>query len=256
MELDFRRRPIRRIIRSANQGVRELLALTLILCAPALVYAFVFGSPWFRLRNIRIEGNRRVPSDWIEAQVGPFREQNLLQVSRATIQERLLGNPWIGSVYIKKELPDRLHLIFSEKKPAALFAVGEKGFVFVDANGQAIAPIDGQVDPSKESLVAVLVSPSIGFSQTALLGALRVKAALAVMPEVASQVRFFECLDESSFRVVFRDLPFRVLIDADKAETQVRRLRAILPALLRRYDNLESIDLRFNGEAVLRLRSE
>ncbi len=241
---------------SASQSRRELLALLLIIGAPALVYACVFGSPWFRLEKVRIEGNsRRVPRIWVESQLASFREQNLLRASRVIIEQRLHENPWIDSVHIRKELPDRLHLIIRERRAIALLAVASDRFVFVDSEGRPIAPADGEKQAGKHRLLRVYNRSSDILRGEALQGALTVKGSLAqAAPEMVARLSFVEIMGDGAFRLAFQDLPFRVLVTVDRTEVQIRSLCMILPELLRRYENLESVDLRFDREVVLVFR--
>jgi cell division septal protein FtsQ len=256
--LDFRRQPeapVRRRRARTVQSMRELFLLLTVVGAPALVYAMAFGSGRFVLRESVVDGHLlRVSRPWITAQIEPFRGQNLLRVPLGALRKRLAQNPWISEVQIRKEFPNRLRLRVVEKQPAAL-SIESGRLVYVDSQGRPIATTDpGSQSMANEKLLHLNVSNALSDRRAAFLGAFAAAATLSrVGPQLSSQLVSIEILADDELGLTFRNLPFRVLVSAGHADAQIRSLLAILPEVLGRYDNLESIDFRFEREAVLRL---
>lgn len=92
--------------------------------------------------NIVITGQVETPESAILEALGIAKTGSLVGIDADTARKRIMDLPWIERVSIRKMYPDRLLVGVAEKKPHALWQVGERLSV-VDRQGRRIAPITG-----------------------------------------------------------------------------------------------------------------
>ncbi len=258
--LDFRRRgtPPRRRRRSVLLAlVKPLLAAFAVVAVPVGLATWVLTAPLFRLREVevgaiagRVYG--RVPAGSVRQALAPLAGENLVRLSLAAAARRVQRNPWIASVEMVKELPDRLRVKVAERKPVALLIAGG-GFVYADSEGRAIAPVATPAELEEARRAGLLaVSFSQGAHADGMAGALKVAAELGrVQPTWAGKLARIEVLGEGDFRLRTDALPFPLLVTSGQVGPKVQRLVELLPELSRRYPQIETVDLRFSRRIVV-----
>lgn len=283
--LDFRRRPTppRRRRQSVLASLlRPFATAFLVVAVPLAAGAWVLGSPRFALREVAVEGSDRIPATWVRNAVAPLVGRNLVALPLDAVTGRLERHPWIASLAVEKELPDRLRIAVTERKPVALLAVGSIGgsggsgrsgpgaaeaLVYADMAGRPIAPV-APGDDTAGLLVVQISEKAPGAATGATDPAVRkagrksagggVARALAVAGELgrvnptwAAGLTRVEVLSEEDFRLETRALPFPLLVRRGQVVEKVRRLEALLPELGRRYARLDGVDLRFSRRIVV-----
>lgn len=291
--LDFRRRPTppRRRRQSVLAALlRPFATAFLVVAVPLAAGAWVLGSPRFALREVAVEGSDRIPAAWVRNAVAPLVGRNLVALPLDAVTDRLERHPWIASLAVEKELPDRLRIAVTERKPVALLAVGGIGgsggsgaiggrgaidgrrgpgaaeaLAYADMTGRRIAPVAPGDDTA--GLLVVQLSEPGAVSEAAGTAVRRtgqpsagggVARALAVAGELgrvnptwAAGLTRVEVLSEEDFRLETRALPFPLLVRRGQVVEKVRRLEALLPELGRRYARLDGVDLRFSRRIVV-----
>jgi hypothetical protein len=274
--LDFRRRPTppRRRRRSVLAALARPFAAALALVAlPLAVGAWVLGSPRFALREVTVEGTGRIPTAWLQEAVAPLLGENLVVLPLSAVTGRVARHPWIATLAVEKELPDRLRIAVTERQPVALLALPSgKGetLVYADRQGRPIAPVvtiasgaTGAAGEKLPDLLIVRLAPAVAARpQDGAAGAVGdrggVARALAVAgelgranPDWAAGLTRVEVLSEEDFRLETSALPFPLLVRRGQVAGKVRYLQALLPELGRRYAHLEGVDLRFSRRIVV-----
>lgn len=254
--LDFRRRgtPPRRKKRSVFAILlKPLLTAVLMVALPGGLVAWVLTAPMFSLRGVEVRGGaQRVTEDWVRQSLAPLQGRNLVTLPLAEAAARVQSNPWIGSVEIAKELPDRLRVQVAERKPVALLTLAG-ALVYADSEGKAIAPVTtpAELESARKSgllLVSFPGRPHAG----GVAAALKAAAELGrVEPDWAAKLARIEVLGEEDFRLITDALPFPLLVTSGQVGPKVRRLVELLPELSRRYPKIEAVDLRFSRRIVV-----
>jgi cell division protein FtsQ len=254
--LDFRRRgtpPRRRRPSLLAALLRPLLAAVALVALPAGLVAWVLTAPLFRLRQVEVGGPaRRVPGGWVRQALAPLAGENLVRLSLAETAGRIHRNPWIESVEIVKELPDRLRVKVAERRPVALLRIGGE-LVYADSEGRAIAPVatPAELEEAREAGLLV-VSFAHRPHPDGMAAALKVAAELGrVQPTWAAKLARIEVLGEEDFRLETEALPFPLLVTSGAVGPKVQRLIELLPELSRRYPRIEAVDLRFSRRIVV-----
>jgi cell division septal protein FtsQ len=254
--LDFRRKgvpPRRRRPNPVLALLRPLLYAFGLVAVPLGVAAWVLTAPRFQLRDVTVEGGtRRVPAAWLLRAVEPLEGTNLVLLPLSRVAERLHRNPWIDRVEIRKELPDRLRIEVTERRPVALLLAGGT-LAYADEEGRPIAPVSSAAEREEARRAGLLV---VSFAHPPHGGgvdaALEVAGDLGrVQPDWAAHLARIEVLGEEDFRLHTEALPFPVLVTRGTVEPKARRLQELLPELRRRYPKIEAVDLRFSRRIVV-----
>ena len=252
---EFRRSgaPPRRRRRNPVLALLRPLAVSLLLVAmPAALVTWVLASSRFDLKEVVVEaGTPRIPAEALRSSVAPFEGGNLVLLPLDSVEAALRRNPWVDTVEVAKELPDRLRVEVTERKPVALLVKGS-GLVYADEQGRPIAPVEDPEQARRTGLVVVvftnpLLSPSDGVG-----GALEVAGELGrVQPSWAGALSKIEVLGEQDFRLHTGALRFPLLVTRGQVGAKVKRLTELLPELDRRYPAIQAVDLRFSRRIVV-----
>jgi len=264
--LPFRRRAVRPRRRRRSLWVRllgPLATAALLVGAPAALAGWMLTTPRFALREIAIDGTERVPREWVERAVEPFRGEHLLTLRLDRVEAAVAGHPWIASVSIAKRLPDGVAVQVAERRAAALVPAPASepadGPWLADAEGRPIVRASAE---EAEGLALVVPSPWDAGGGEGSRRVAAVPAALALAREIAraepvwaAGLERLESLGGGDFRVWTAALPFPVLVEQGRLEPAAERLGDVLPALAARRPELGRVaeaDLRFAGRLVLR----
>ncbi len=122
--------PPRRLTR---RGALVLL-LVLALLAGGAVW-LLYGSPWLRVRQVRVTGTRVLTAAGVRSAAGVRDGEPLASVDTAAVAARLRSAlPRVDSVDVERSWPGAIVLEVTERVPKALLKKGGK-FIEVDADG-------------------------------------------------------------------------------------------------------------------------
>jgi cell division protein FtsQ len=268
--LDFRRRgapPRRRRRHPLLLLLRPLAVAVLVVLLPLGLAAWVLTSRRFELADVVVEGGtQRVKPAWVRQALAPYRGKNLVRLPLTELAEAVQKNPWVQSVELQKELPGRLRVALTERRPVALLRSGvggrgargangatgasePGGLVYADPDGQPIVEVDSVPEARKAGLLEVFFSRPV---PGGMAGALEVAGELGrVRPDWAAALTRIDVLGEEDFRLHTEALPFPLLVTRGEVGPKARRLEELLPELERRYPVIESVDLRFSRRIVV-----
>lgn len=121
----------RKIARKKN---RKILKISLLLFIIVGLIIFIFVSPVFNIRNIEVNGNEIISSDTIISLSGIKTNENIFQISKKSINNRLKENPYVKDVIIDRKLPGTVVLNVDERKIAYQIKV-INSYVYIDYQG-------------------------------------------------------------------------------------------------------------------------
>ncbi|HSK80631.1 MAG TPA: FtsQ-type POTRA domain-containing protein [Thermoanaerobaculia bacterium] len=255
--LDFRRRgvppPRRRRSNPLLALFRPMVTAFVLVTVPVALAAWVLTASRFQLREVVVKGgSERVPSQWVLRALAPLEGGNLVLLSLTEAAERLQKNPWIASVEIEKELPDRLRVEVEERRPVALLRSGAK-LAYADQRGEPIASVaSGEEEVAARRAGLLEVSFVHAPHPEGVAAALEVAGDLGrVQPDWAAHLSRIEVLGEEDFRLHTKALPFPLLVTKGQVGPKARRFQELLPELVSRYPKIESVDLRFSRRIVV-----
>jgi len=256
------RKPGRRAKRPrATNRVRIFKALAVLLLVVAAVYstAWAAGKAWHRTMSLRtfsvshimISGLKHVRDADLVEYMGPVRGKSIFRVELDSIVDRLAGHPWIREATVKRELPDGLRLMLTERVPAAL-ANSDRGSYLVDTEGAVLA----KVDPSGWGYLPAIAYDGRGAPGRPGDGPVE-GLAMALQLIGVLHAGQNELLAGSEVHLGRDGLPFLVVdgskvdIGRDGYEEKVQRLCEIISDVRKRGVDVKGIDLRFPGKVIV-----
>lgn len=134
----LRSRSTRRAVLAGAGGLVLLIAVALFpgrkVADQLLAWS---GQAGYRVDDIFVEGRVKTPRDQLLTALGVKRGDAILGVDLAAAQKRIEEIPWVRSAAVERRLPDQIHILITERQPAALWQ--NKGRYFlVDREGQIV----------------------------------------------------------------------------------------------------------------------
>jgi cell division septal protein FtsQ len=129
---------LRKMIRLAGR----ILIFSFILLIGHRFYLFLLEDPFFRTREIEVEGCRKVSKEELLGLIKVEGMPNLFTLRLKEISRRLESHPWVEQVKIKKVFPNKLWIQVKERKPIAIVQLEEP--YYIDAHGVIFSPVGDQ----------------------------------------------------------------------------------------------------------------
>lgn len=102
---------------------------------------FFFLSPIFNIKNITVEGNKKISSDEIISLSHINIEQNMFQYRMKEVQEEIKQNAYIQKVDIRRKLPDTIEILVSERKATYMIQIAN-AYAYIDNQGYVLEITD------------------------------------------------------------------------------------------------------------------
>ncbi len=129
---------LRRMIRVAF----KILILSFVIFIGHRFYLYLSEDPFFRTREIEVEGCKKVSKEELLALIRMEGMPNLFTLQLKEISRRLESHPWIKQVRIKKVFPHNIWIQVEERKPIAIVQLEEP--YYIDAQGVIFSPVGDQ----------------------------------------------------------------------------------------------------------------
>lgn len=231
----------------------------------ALVFAFAaWGAarwltrvPWLPVAEVRIEGLRHVGKAEALDLMGVSEGRNILSVSPGEMVRRAVRSPWIKGISVHRHLPASLRVQVEERAPVAVLH-REKGGFLVDSEGRAIVPVE---DARLWRLPVVSGLSGRRIAPGERVDAGNLAAALELARFAAAEKRF----GASEAIEIWAGDPHDLSLFADGLEIRVGRgdyaekfgrYFLVADQLRRRAPDLAVVDLRFQGQVIVRSKEE
>ena len=128
-----------RILKKAVRVAFQLLLLALFFFIGYRVYVRLLEDPLFRVREVEVEGSRKVPRETILSLIELEGMPNLFTLRLREVAKRLELNPWIEQVKVRKVFPNKIWIQIEERKPIAILQLEE--LYYIDTKGVIFSPV-------------------------------------------------------------------------------------------------------------------
>ena len=240
-------------LRQAWLSARIVGVLTLAVYGGWRGTALVLGASYLQVSRISVRGNDRLSNGEVLALVHGLRGRNILTVSLAEWQTRLLSSPWVEDARLRRVLPSRIDIAIRERVPmgiarlsGALYLVDDEGVVidefgpnYADLNlpmidGLASRQSDGAADQARARLAA------------------RVLTALEARPDLAERVSQIDVADAHDAVVMLDGDTAMLRLGEDEFVERIQGYLDVAPALRERVADIDYVDMRFNERLYVR----
>jgi len=122
-----------RILKKAIRTAFQLLLLSFFLFVGHRIYDHLLEDPFFRVREIELQGCQRIPRESLLSLVRVENMRSLFAVSLSELGKPLESHPWVDQVRIRKVFPDKIMIQIEERKPIAILQLEEP--YYIDTKG-------------------------------------------------------------------------------------------------------------------------
>ena len=213
----------------------------------------------FTISKLQVEGNDFFKTQEILDQGGLAPQANLHGIALEAVQARLESNPFLERVELHKTYPNRLTLRVAEKQPVALLNV-EGQLHCIDRDGLVLP-----ARPGRLYQLPLISGQFEGSIQTGVRtggrwvreGLALVRTVLAERPELYDKISEVVVGHPKGVLVYTADSAIPVWFGHADLSEKVRYLEAIYQELAskRQFDQVKYIDLRYQNQVVLGMRS-
>lgn len=114
--------------------IKIFLKILILIAIVIGIILFLFISPIFNIKNINIQGNKKVKSEEISSLSKLTIEENIFRFSSSEVEKNVKENAYIDTVEIKRKIPNTVEITVSERTPKYQLEYGN-AFVYIDING-------------------------------------------------------------------------------------------------------------------------
>ncbi len=126
--------------RKKRRKKRYLLKFIILVAFVTGMY-FFFTSSLFDIQKITVENNRYYTEEQLISLAGAKTGRNLFEVSLTQMKEKLLTDPYIKNVKLKRRLPAEVVIIVEERKEDAAVPYGSS-YIIIDREGMVLRKTD------------------------------------------------------------------------------------------------------------------
>jgi cell division protein FtsQ len=127
------------ILKKALRIAFHLLLVSFFLFVGHWVYVHLLGDPFFRVREVEVEGYRKVSKETLLSLITIEGMPNLFTVRLREVAKRLESHPWIDHVKVRKVFPNKILIQVEERKPIAILQLEE--LYYIDHKGEIFSPV-------------------------------------------------------------------------------------------------------------------
>ena len=128
-----------KIMRKAIRAAFQLLLLSFFLFIGHWIYVHLLSDSYFRVREVEVEGNRKIPKDTLLSLTVMEGMPNLFSVKLKEVVKRLESHPWIDQVRVRKVFPHKIVIQVEERRPMAIIQLEE--LYYIDTQGEIFTPV-------------------------------------------------------------------------------------------------------------------
>lgn len=127
------------IVRKTIRVAFRVLLLSFFLFTGHQIYGHLLGDSHFRVREVEVEGSRKLSRETLLSLTVMEGMPNLFSVDLKKVVKRLESHPWIEQVSVRKVFPNKILIQVEERKPMAIIQLGE--LYYIDTQGEIFSPV-------------------------------------------------------------------------------------------------------------------
>ena len=256
--------------RTTGRTVREVLRWSLKLSFGLLLASMLsFGlywirdrlhhSPRFDIAVTEINGLQQISQNQILLKISELAQpdRNLVRFDLDGLRRNLELIPWVKTVVVRRVLPDKLIVDVEEREPVAFARVGQ-GTLLIDEEGILLENNPARLSRSD---FPVILGMESGYAAEILR---RNRERIAVYLQLiralnrggaglSRDLSEVHLQDPGNVSVILNGDTVLVYLGRDGFQTKFRRYLAASRELKNKYRNLDSVDLRYRDQVVIRI---
>jgi cell division protein FtsQ len=199
----------------------------------------------FVVNTVVFTGNAHLSDDELRSLAGLKGGENLMTLSSADIYGKISASPWIRSVSVRKEFPDRLDILVRETEPFALLDMKGRLFI-VDERGKLLE----ELRESSMPFLPIISGDPFGDKEV-FSEAIRLVRAVKETGLMTRKNRI-EIIARKLNEIAVNLDGVVVKVGAGEYEDKLSRLAELEEEILNRHIPVDYIDLRFANRVVVK----
>jgi cell division protein FtsQ len=127
------------VVKKTIRVALQLLLLTFFLFSGHWVYVHLLEDPYFRVKEVEVEGGRKITKETLLSLTVMEGMPNLFSVKLKEVVKQLESHPWIEQVRVRKVFPNKILIQIEERKPMAIIQLEE--LYYIDTQGEIFSPV-------------------------------------------------------------------------------------------------------------------
>lgn len=251
-----------RRLAAALRTVGKLGAFVLLVGCLFSVFLYAYTSDKFNIQTITFYGCKEANPDQLETVVRKNFPANILRIDLRQVKHRLEREPWVKRVEIRRILPSDLIIYVQERVPSVILEFRSE-LMLADSDGIMLDRYDpkyGQLDVPV--FKGVLGEDADSYRLQQEENSARIRKGLqmlaeidAALPQQTRRISEVDISDRNNLKLLLVDDTAEVHLGGKDYE---KRFRALIEnmkqyeELKNQYTEIESIDLRFDGNIIYR----
>ncbi len=204
-----------------------------------LIFAlYLFGgSRFFQLRDVQVEGYRRLSEKDVTQMVREVVPEGVWRVQIKKIRDRLKAHDLIEEAEVTRVLPDKIHVTIKEREPYTLARLQDR-LVCVDRNGLMFGNeqlLKGMnIPPIISGLVESGDKSQDANRQRMMMYQQLLRELDGVEPPLSSRIDEVIFDDEKNVRLILKDQQVAVMVGQDDFRTRLNAALDVLDAIRRK----------------------
>ena len=255
--------------KTMGRTVREVLRWSLklsfgLLLASTLSYGLywvrdgLYHSPRFNIAITEINGLQQISQNQVLLKISELAQpdRNLVRFDLDRLRRNLELIPWVKTVVVRRVLPDKLIVDIEERQPVAFARVGQ-GTLLIDEEGTLL---ENNPEKLSQADFPVILGMESGYGPEILrrnreridLYLQLIRALNRGGAGLSRDLSEVHLQDPGNVSVILIGDTVLVNLGRDDFQKKFRRYLAASRELKKKYRNLDSVDLRYRDQVVIR----
>jgi cell division protein FtsQ len=249
---------------AALKMLGKLGAFLLLVAFLLSIFLYAYTSDRFNLRTVTVHGCKAVNPKSLESVVRRNVPSNILRINLRQLKARLEKEPWVLSVEIRRILPSDLIVDVQERIPAAIVEFGND-LMLADQDGIMLDQYDTKYGRLDVPVFKGVKGKDIeDYRLYQVENSARIRQGLRMLseieagsPEESRKISEVDISNPDNLKVLLVDETAEVFLGE---KDYLKRFRALMEnmkkyeELKNQYTEIESIDLRMDGNIIYRPR--
>lgn len=184
-----------KIRKKKKRRKKRYLLKIIILAAFSVGMYFFFTSSMFDIQKITVENNSYYTVEQVISLAGAKTGENLFETSLSQMKEKLLADPYVKNVKLKRKLPAQVVIIVEERKEDAAVPYGNK-YIIIDNEGMVLRKAD--TEPALTLLMGMTIENMEPGTPLAVEENAVLTDTLKLLQEIKNYELFFKKIDISN----------------------------------------------------------
>jgi cell division protein FtsQ len=220
-------------------------------------YLVALSTPFFRLEDVNFQGNMRVSQVELLQKGGLEDKLNILSLNLSDVKKKMEAIPWVKSVQLRRELPNKLLIFVQERQPLCLVLL-DGSLYFLDREGLAFKKVERREGFTLPVLTGLQKNDwqekgylaSNVLQEISMLTTLLAQGGDPLFPDKLSEIHYDP---ECGYSLYTLDYGIRITLGRDDFKTKMARLEKVWLSLQKRPDlnNLRGISLQYGQRIIV-----